>query len=310
MKKIIYYKNRYYALDVYRQRYTVYVFDESGKFLFRIGKYGQGPGEYYVFLDDMLINPFTGNIDLLSAWGLIFTYDLSGKHVKTSLQFTNSSDDFVFHAAYYFIALDEKTYVFYSPFDQYRIFYYDMNEMKIIRQEFEEKSFTRLITSFYEYRGQWYFYRSYSSETYEILPDSLDYAYSWDFGKFNYDIKKISENSAHNQETDNRLPYRFQLQGQNNLYVIAEIRIKNDVPAYLIYNKSTHTCTFIQRFKESVNFRPNVVTNEYVLSFCRHGELSNFVTDEMLDESNRQKLEILRNEKDEMNPTIIKYYFK
>ena len=55
---------------------------------------------------------------------------------------------------------------------------------------------------------------------------------------------------------------------------------------------------------------PKIVTNEYVLSFCNHGELEKYVTREMLDEVNRQKFDDLMNAKEEENPIIIKYYFK
>ena len=106
-----------------RGQESVLVFNESGKFILRIGKSGQGPGEYSVFLDDMIINPYTRNIDLFSGWGHIFTYDLSGKHVKTTPQFTKHSSDMSdFHAAQYFIALDEKTYIFHQGMICLRLF--------------------------------------------------------------------------------------------------------------------------------------------------------------------------------------------
>ena len=319
LKKVIFHQNRYYALDTFRGKYCVFVFDESGKFLFRIGKYGQGPGEYYVFLDDMLINRFTGNIDILSAWGHIFTYDLTGKHINTTPRFTRpSSDIYDFHAAHYFTALNEKTYVFYSVSDLLKIIYYDIDEMKIIRQVFEENSYTSGIfnvPSFYEYREKTYFYRSFGNDVYEIYPDSLAKSYTWDFGKFNYDINKMSHLERSNNimqqiDDDKRFPYRFRLEGQNNLYVMAEIRLKNDVPANLMYNKSTNECKLIEHFNGSLKFRPKIITNEYVLTNCYHGELPNFVNKEMLDESNRQKFEKVMEIKEELNPILIKYYFK
>ena len=315
LRKIIFHQNRYYTLDTFRGKYTVFVFDESGKFLFRIGKFGQGPGEYHVFLDDMLINRFTGNIDLLSAWGHIFTYELSGKHVKTSPQFTrHSADAYDFHAAHYFTALNEKTYVFYSVFDLYKIIYYDIDEMKIIRQEFEGNRSGFMIPSFYEYRGKEYYYRSCHNEVYELYPDSFETSYTWDFGKFNYDINMFDLESSGDitKQRDElyRIPYRFRLEGQNNMYIMAEIRLKNDVPANLMYNKSTNECKFVEHFNGSLKFRPNIITNDYVLSYCNHGELSNFVNEEVLDESNRQKFEKLLETKEELNPIIIKYKFK
>ena len=319
LRKIIYHQNRYYALDTYRGKYSVFVFDESGKFILQISKYGQGPGEYSV-LADMSINPFTGNIDLLSAYEQICTYNLSGQYVETPPQFTrHSNSDYFFYAAHYFIVLDEKTYVFYSVTDDYKLFYYNIDEMKIFRQEFEENPFTRtgsiIVPSFYEYRGKWYFYRCYGNDVYEIYPDSSVKSYSWDFGKYNYDINKMTHlersNTINKQIDDiNQFPYRFRLQGQNNRYVMAEIEIKFEVSAFLMYNKSTHECKYIEHFTDSVKFSPKIITDEYVLSYCNHEELPDFINKEMLDESNRQTFEKLMEIKEELNPIIIKYYFK
>ena len=70
-------------------------------------------------------------------------------------------------------------------------------------------------------------------------------------------------------------------------------------------------CSSCNRTKQKeVDFLPRKVTNEYVLSCCYHAELENYVTEDMLDEINRQKFKDLMNEKKEMNPVIIKYYYK
>ena len=67
----------------------------------------------------------------------------------------------------------------------------------------------------------------------------------------------------------------------------------------------------IDRFVEPVGFLPETVTDEYVLSYCTHGELEKYVTAGMLDETNRQKYDNLMKADEEMNPVIlIKYYFK
>ena len=113
------------------------------------------------------------------------------------------------------------------------------------------------------------------------------------------------------------------MQGQNNRYVMAQIVVKSEnrvypmqqdsERAYLIYDKSTDECNFIKQFVEPVEFLRTssimILTNDYVLSFCEHGELDKFVTEDMLDENNRKKYVDLINKKEEMNPILIKYYF-
>ncbi len=94
---------------------------------------------------------------------------------------------------------------------------------------------------------------------------------------------------------------------------MALIRLRNsisDASVYLIHDKSTNECKYIERFTESVDFLPRKVSNEYVLSWCSHrGVLENYFSEEMLDETNRQKFIDLMNSKEGMNPIIIKYYF-
>ena len=191
--------------------------------------------------------------------------------------------------------------------------------MKILHQEYEENWFTERFANnvLYEYHGKWYFFRIFDNETYELGSESLVKVYTWDFGKFNYDTNKMSfpDKISHDimqmAEVAKRFPFRIPVQGQNNRYIMAQILLKNDVAANLIYDKSIHECKFIEHFTEVVEFQPYIVTNEYVLSWCRHGALEKYVTEEMLDEDNRQKFRVLINTvEEELNPVIIKYYFK
>jgi hypothetical protein len=78
-----------------------------------------------------------------------------------------------------------------------------------------------------------------------------------------------------------------------------------------MYDKSTNECKLIEHFDESVEFRPWLVTNDYVIDWCYHGALEKHITADMLDEANRQKFKTLVNTVgEELNPVIIKYYFK
>ena len=195
----------------------------------------------------------------------------------------------------------------------------NMEEEKIFHQEYEESPFVSYFSNsypFYEYHGQWYFYRLFDNTTYELGPNSMIEAYSWDFGKHNYSANKMEfpealRNDAKWIEVAKQFPYWMAVQGQNNRYVMAQIRLNAENEyGNLMYDKSTQECQFIERFTESVGFRPLVVTNEYVLCHCYHGEWDKYVNEEMLDNTNKQKLVALMKAKAEANPLIIKYYFK
>lgn len=77
--KTLYVGGRFYILD-YMGTSSVFVFDESGSFLFKVGNVGQGPGEYYKVTDFDVNN---GRIYLLdSKKRKILSYDLDGKYMK------------------------------------------------------------------------------------------------------------------------------------------------------------------------------------------------------------------------------------
>lgn len=313
-EEIFYHQNRYYIFD--SKQLSVQVFDETGKFIFQISKRGQGPGEY-IDLTSMIFNPFTGNIDL-TGLGNIYSYDLSGKHVRTLFRPENATAYF-----WNFIALNENLYVCYvgmsGQFDQYKINYYDVKENKIIRKEYEDDIllntyfFVSLVshTPFYEYQGKWYHYRFVDNTTYEVGMDSLKPAYTWDFGKLNYDPQKL--NLPIQPSSLSLLPYKIDLQGQNNRYLMAQLTMQNKKSGtgdYLILDKLTNECKYIEHFSEQINFLPRKITNEYVLSWCEHGALESYVSEEILDENDRQKFQNLINSEEEMNPIIIKYFFR
>ena len=311
--KIIFHQNRYYVFDEHHAQEAVHIFDESGKFIFTINKRGKGPGEY-TELTDVIINPFTGNLNLLNPWGFVIIYDLQGNYVKTSHKVTNAELPVV----HKLIALNDKIFVFYSGYRNPKIIYYDMEEMKILHQEYEENPALHVFwgKTFYEYRGQWYFYRLFDNAIYELSSNSMVKSYTLDFGKHNYNVNKmgnlfqIKDPRNDPKKFTSQFSYILSEIGQNNRYVMAQIRLpKEDRLVNIMYDKSVQQCKLVGQFDESVGFNPIVVTNEFVLSHCYHGELYQYVNEEMLDELNRKKLEDIMKIKEELNPVVIKYYF-
>ena len=312
-EEIVPYQNRYYIFD--RKLAVVQIFDQNGKFISLINKRGQGPGEYTPNLTSIFLNPFTENIDITDM-GCIYSYDLTGKHVRT-ISRTEEASGFYWNL----IPLSENLYVchilLFNNLDTYKINYYDVKENKIIHKDYEEDEFLvkyanlPFVPPFYEYNGNSYFYRLVDNSTYEVGLDSLKKAYTWDFGKYNYDAKKL--NLPNDPSSIITLPYRINVQGQNNRYVMAYIYLQNNIPtagAYLIHDKSIDECKYIEHFTEAVDFIPRKITNEYVLTWYEHGVLENYISEEMLDENNRKTFHKLLNASEEMNPVIVKYYFK
>ena len=321
LNKVTFHQDRYYVLD---RRRIIHVFDGAGKFIYRIDKSGQGPGEYNMAYD-FAINPFTGYLDLLDPLGYIFSYDLSGNFVKKS---DNLISDSELTAIQNLELLSEKIYAFRvsNPVDELTLAYYDIETKTIQVQEY--KNFSRHYPfKLNHYNGRWYISSTFDNVVYALEPDSLIEAFTLDFGKLNYKLAEdvfprelraslglslapASVVWAKLLEITEKYPYKIFNLGQNNRYVIVRIDKKTDEFVYLFYDKSTHESKVINRFEESVGFLPVTVTNEYVLSYCNHEDLDKHITAEMLDEANRQKFKDLMNAKEEENPVIIKYYFK
>lgn len=74
------FKNDFYVLD--RKKSNLYVFDENGRFIRKIGQRGDGPGEYKD-ISDFVINTEKETISILSNFNIkIFEYDLQGKFIR------------------------------------------------------------------------------------------------------------------------------------------------------------------------------------------------------------------------------------
>ncbi|MDR3308533.1 MAG: 6-bladed beta-propeller [Tannerella sp.] len=314
MTKLVFYQGRYYTLD--RQQNIVHVFDEHGKFIFKIDNKGQGPGQYSVIYD-IIINPFIASIELLDPMGVIQRYDLSGEYKETVR--VKSSE---IRAVHRFISLDDHTYVFYGASQPLKVIGYDMSKEEIIFQAFEEQGnfniFSSLdFTPFFYYHGDWYFSRYFNAEAYKIEKSGIKPAYLWDFGKLQYDSEKVKFTTTWQEdpynpqklfaEIESKCPYRIFGQRQNNKYIIAKIKLNGKL-ANLIFDKEKQKCILIDKFAESVGINPYLMTNEYMLTYSNPEGLGNYITEDMLDERNKEILkEVLSPD---ANPVIIKYTFK
>ena len=73
--KLIEANGNYYVLDHVRK--CVLVFEGTGKFLHRVGRVGQGPGEYST-LSDFIVDEHTGCLYLLTNSSTVYAYDNGG----------------------------------------------------------------------------------------------------------------------------------------------------------------------------------------------------------------------------------------
>ena len=83
VRKIEKTNNAIYILDGMRPA-KILKFDNSGKFICKIGNIGKGRGEYN-FCNDFSVDPKTGNVLILDGFSRILTYDSNGHFLKSSV---------------------------------------------------------------------------------------------------------------------------------------------------------------------------------------------------------------------------------
>lgn len=314
--KIIFHQDRYYVLD--KLQCLIFVFDKTGKFLFKIGTKGQGAGEYS-FIQDFTFNSFSGNLEILEPYGRILIYDLSGNFIETK-----RIDYPGFKVAHSLGALDNGIYVSHSMFEPKKIFYFNLDEQKLLHEEFEEDmsigSYSKIP---YQYRDDWFFFRPFHPVVYELGKKGLEVAFQFDFGKYTTDGRTavLSQEAEKNftkniEEMFAQFSYMIQSVRHNNKYIFASLFWKDqNNRANIIYDKSTGKSKYILDFDEKVWFNSYrgeeiIITDEYALMPIQWVDLEKRITKDMLDDKQKAILEKMLKADTEQNPILIKYWFK
>lgn len=316
ISKMIVYQDKYYVLDPVQC--IIIVFDGTGKFLFKISKKGQGAGEY-VFIQDFNINSFSENLEILEPYGKVHIYDLLGNYVETkNITFPG------FRVAHTIAAVDSHTHVFHTKFQPKKIIYFDLEEQKLLHEEFEENG---RLGSFsnnpYRYQDDWFFFRPIHPIVYKMGKKKLEVAFHFDFGKYTHEgttaiFSKESNYSLSKsvEELFDQFPYLINSVRHNDRYVFASLsRIDLEDKANVIYDKYSGKTKYILNFTENVVFNSYrgeeiIVTDEYVLMPSQWVDLEKRITKEMLDNTQKEVFEELLQAEMELNPVLIKYWFK
>ena len=316
ISKIIYHQEKYYALD--KPQSIIFVFDKTGKFLFKIATKGQGAGEYS-FIQDFTINSFSDNLEILEPYGRIHIYDLSGNFIETKrIAYPG------FKVAHSFTALDCATYVLHSKYEPKKIIYFNLDEQKLLHEEFEEDMSIGSYSNIpYQYQNDWFFFRPFHPVVYKMGKKQLEVAFQFDFGKYTKEgrtavlSKESEKNFAKNtEEMFAQFSYMIQSVRHNSKYIFASLFWKDeDHKANIIYDKSTGKSKYILDFDEKVWFNSYrgeeiIVTDEYALMPIQWVDLEKRITKEMLDDKQQAILEKLLQADMEQNPILIKYRFK
>ena len=318
VSKIVVHKGNYYVLDM--PQCIIFVFDKAGKYLLKIDKKGQGPGEYN-FITDFNFNPYTGNLEILEPTGGVKIYDSLGNFIEQKrINYPG------FMAAHYFVAIDNDTHVFHSVSAPKKIIYFNLDEKKLLSEEFEEhRSLGSYSRGPYQYQDEWYFFRPIHPVVYKVEKEQLKAAFRFNFGKYatdGRDVTIINEKTfaKKTEEVFAQFSYIIQSVRHNDKYILASLFWKElgEYPGprgNIIYDKATGKTKYIVNFTEGVFFNSTrgeetIVTDEYVLMPTQWGDLEKRIKKEMLSTEQQVIFERLVNAEEEENPILIQYNFK
>lgn len=166
---------------------VIYKFDLEGNYLSKLDQAGEGPDEYQLIYD-VSINPYTGNIELLSGYGSFFIYDKNFQWVETF-----DFPDIV--SATQFDYFSEDVILLFSRYDRdHNLMLYSRSEKRHIKKMNQpEKSVLEsnnsVTISFLENplintpEGLLFCIPFYNS-VYRIGLEGLEFDYQWDFGDY------------------------------------------------------------------------------------------------------------------------------
>ena len=313
ISKYDFFNGKHYILDDTQS--ILFIFDNEGNYLDRIAKKGQGPGEY-TLIYDFSLNPQRGQIEMLSPFGFIYSYDFEGNFIKR-IDLTS-----ICTGPQRIQIFDDKNYIIWSSTDP------EEDGIRIISQDTGElvNSFWQdniIINSwqgsvFYRYNNEIYFSLALYNTVYKATKDSVKTAYEWNFGNKTMDISryKFSNNTGNfmlEQEElirkieSGEILYDYRNHFQNNQYYYARLRFERRVTKNLFYHKKTGKSYFFEYPVEGIRFDLLYFTDECIVGTLRYNEKDKLLNCKLLNETNRQKL---LSYKEDDNPYLIKYYFK
>lgn len=193
IERLTFYKGNFYILDATRR--NIFVFDEAGRFVRKIGKQGNGPGEYsaILFFDIMGDSVLVQDHHRLNC----VIYDLAtGEFVK---EFAHNVE---VHGGFY---VDGRVY-FYTSYrkidkENFNLCKLDLSTAKVVEKfiPFDEKSVkfgtTGLMNDICKYKDSVYMIFPYNDTIYQVTKDNARPLYNMHFTARNLpdDIQPVND---------------------------------------------------------------------------------------------------------------------
>lgn len=313
MERILLHEGQLYVFD--QRKPAVYAFDEHGTFLREITRKGEGPGEYQA-VTDILIDRIDERIVLLCPFGYVLFYDMDGRFLEQKVLPMKPN--------YYSItSLSDSAFALWSCVEENEtgISVIDKNSMATTYETWYNDRMLDmgLMKPFYPFDGESYFSTAYQHTVYRVKSDSLESAYSWDFGKDNINpgqllsYTKIENAGARNNQIlkdleEGVLPYAMERHNQNNRFYYVALRkgVGRDRPWINVFYRKQDGKSFVfEQTCENLKIRPLLFTDDFLLSILSPEDMDAY--SKILPEKEYAKFSSYSTDD---NPWLIKFYFK
>ena len=309
------YKNRFYFFD-YKQR-IIFCFDNNGKFLYKINKFGRGPDEYEA-IASFSIDKFNDQIMILVPYGSILYYDLDGKFIskeKLPLEII----------AYNEVHSINKDVLLFISNNKIRAAYYSKSDKSLIKRFMEvtpeqHEVFSPLRRT-YNYRDSVY-YNDYSNNTVLNLSNITHnkVKHKWDFGENNNTNEQLQKyilykaNKKKNKEpldwneVSSNKKYFNHFPGpsfESNKFIGMSLHYIGLIK-YVLYDKLENTYKVFGNTTEGVSPYFNFTSNNSIIN--TYNDKNNEVFNRILTE--KQKKIIESHDPNNDNPFIVIYHIK
>lgn len=289
---------------------SILFFSQSGKYLDKIANDGTGPVDIGR-ITDMEINPFTGNLDILSPDGRFFTYNFQSQTVRRSFILPEV------RSVHYFVNLTEDIVAFYSEFYDYKLYIYsrerkEITERLIPNPDKEGKVRMGLTVSpFYRTNDQVRLVYSFDYTIYNVTPTGLTPFLKLDFGRYNLNANEVPPSSG-----DDVFSFkRYQDENSTVYPIISYFEDDDKVLCSVSYGNNNFRTIWYEKSDQSYRFLKVPFEGKFLplLAFDgknHYGVVVNYLAKDkvfsknILDQSNKGIFD--RVDEDD-NPLIIKY---
>lgn len=312
-KKMLVNDGQFYFLAQKAQ--VICQFDENGRFVKKINYHSSGPQEYSD-ISDFRFNHFSGDLEILCAWGYINVYDPSGCTFKKRISFDKKDINVVHN----FIELSPDRYLLFPAARKgNKMVWYDVAEDRAVAEDYNLPEFlffntpySHTFSPFYMFNDTVHFVQAYNGEVYVADKDGgLKPKYDFDFGEYNFDISTLKEESVeyyvrHSHSIGARYANRFIAYGENSRYYISRFAFRRSL-YHLVMNKRDGSVMTFQRLKEKCLCFPVCMDETALYFFASPQELQVAINPEILSDEERKKFDSVLPDD---NPVVIKYTFK